>query len=117
MLYNGQTIVVKTHLGKEAYSGTVHHISTTSKVVVIVRRDALYGAEVRFYRDDRQGSDRQTYINDPGAGSVGYIMNDRFVEPEATTKVVKNLMSGEDVEIPSDTPFCCDPSTETYWSM
>lgn len=30
---------------------------------------------------------------------------------------VKNLMSGEEVEIPSNTPHCCDPSTETYWSM
>lgn len=33
------------------------------------------------------------------------------------TKMVRNLMSGKMVEIPTDTPFCCDPSTETYWSM
>ena len=32
------------------------------------------------------------------------------------TKVVKNLMTGEDVTIPEDTPWCCDPSSETYWS-
>ena len=34
-----------------------------------------------------------------------------------TTKWVKNLMSGEMVEIAYDTPLCCDPSSETYWSM
>lgn len=32
-------------------------------------------------------------------------------------KTVKNLLSGQDVTIPSNTPHCCDPSTETYWSM
>jgi hypothetical protein len=33
------------------------------------------------------------------------------------TRIVKNLMSGKDVEIPVNTPRCCDPSTELYWSM
>jgi hypothetical protein len=32
-------------------------------------------------------------------------------------KTVRNLMSGEEVEIPTDTPLACDPSSETYWSM
>jgi hypothetical protein len=30
---------------------------------------------------------------------------------------VKNLMSGKDVEIDADTPRCCDPSSELYWTM
>ena len=30
---------------------------------------------------------------------------------------VKNLMSGKDVEIDRDTPWCCNPASETYWSM
>jgi hypothetical protein len=34
-----------------------------------------------------------------------------------TTKTVKSLMSGKDVEIALNTPLCCDPSSETYWSM
>ena len=33
------------------------------------------------------------------------------------TKKVKNLMSGEEVEIPANTPLHLDPSSETYWSM
>jgi hypothetical protein len=34
-----------------------------------------------------------------------------------TTKVVKNLMTGKEIEIDADTPHCCNPATETYWSM
>ena len=33
------------------------------------------------------------------------------------TKKVTNLMSGKEIEIDVNTPACCDPSTETYWSM
>ena len=31
--------------------------------------------------------------------------------------MVKNLMSGEPVVIDKDTPWCCNPASETYWSM
>jgi len=34
-----------------------------------------------------------------------------------TMKTVKNLMTGAEVEIPTDTPRCLDPSSEQYWSM
>jgi hypothetical protein len=33
-----------------------------------------------------------------------------------TMKTVRNLMTGELMEIPSNTPHCCDPSRETFWS-
>ena len=33
------------------------------------------------------------------------------------TKRVRNLMSGKEIEIDVNTPLCCDPSSETYWSM
>ena len=33
------------------------------------------------------------------------------------TRTVTNLMTGRTVEIDVNTPHCCDPSTETYWSM
>ena len=32
-------------------------------------------------------------------------------------KTVKSLMSGKSVQIAADTPRCCDPSSELYWSM
>ena len=30
---------------------------------------------------------------------------------------VRNLMSGKEVEIDSNTPRCCDPSSEQFWTM
>ena len=35
----------------------------------------------------------------------------------ALKKTVKNLMTGKNVEIDADTPWCCNPASETYWSM
>lgn len=32
-------------------------------------------------------------------------------------RVTKSLLTGEIIVIPADTPYCCDPSTERYWSM
>jgi hypothetical protein len=34
----------------------------------------------------------------------------------AQTKKVRNLMSGKEIEISVNTPGCCDPSQERYWS-
>lgn len=49
----------------------------------------------------------------------GYSLTDidTFRNIPVPTKKVRNLMSGEMIEIPVDTPRCCDPSTEAYWSM
>ena len=32
-------------------------------------------------------------------------------------KTVKNLMTGAEVQIEHDTPWCCNPASETFWSM
>lgn len=39
------------------------------------------------------------------------------IEFHPTTVTVKNLMTGKDIEIDRDTPWCCNPASETYWSM
>ena len=31
-------------------------------------------------------------------------------------KTVTNLMTGKDVQIDRDTPWCCNPASESYWS-
>ena len=36
---------------------------------------------------------------------------------KSNQKVVRSLLSEQQVVIDKDTPLCCDPSTETYWSM
>lgn len=53
------------------------------------------------------------------AGDVYYTYADRETYEKRTVhrRIVQNLMTGKDVEIDSNTPHCCDPSTETYWSM
>ena len=42
------------------------------------------------------------------------VLNPNFTFPK---KTVKNLMSGKEIQIDADTPHCCNPATETYWSM
>jgi len=46
-----------------------------------------------------------------------YTVDQFRVEVVPTTKTVRNLMTGEQVEIPHDTPRSCDPSSELFWSM
>lgn len=54
-----------------------------------------------------------------------YIANRLYVDygiaPEefefTLQKKVINIMSGKEILIDIDTPLCCDPSSETYWSM
>jgi hypothetical protein len=49
---------------------------------------------------------------------VGLEMNPGYrFEYFPTMKTVTNLMSGKEVQIERDAPHCCDPSSETYWSM
>ena len=40
-----------------------------------------------------------------------------FCRGPVKTHKVKNLMTGLEIEIADGTPLCCDPSSETYWSM
>lgn len=51
----------------------------------------------------------------PGKRELFLARLEKYARPK--TKKVTNLMSGKEVEIASDTPLCCDPSSETYWSM
>lgn len=39
------------------------------------------------------------------------------IEFHPTMKTVKNLMTGKDVQIDRDTPWCCNPASESFWSM
>jgi hypothetical protein len=49
--------------------------------------------------------------------SGAYTVDKFRIEVVPTTKWVKNLMTGQLVEIPHDTPWSCDPSSELYWTM
>lgn len=39
------------------------------------------------------------------------------IECQPRMRTVKNLMTGKDIQIDRDTPLCCDPSSERFWSM
>lgn len=45
---------------------------------------------------------------------LNIVARDIYRAPKVT---VKNLMTGAPVVIDADTPWCCNPASETYWSM
>ena len=63
-------------------------------------------------RDDNGMRREVAELFEPYPPSKGY----RF-EWFPTMKTVRNLMSGKEIQIPTDTPNCCNPASETYWSM
>ena len=52
-----------------------------------------------------------------GADEYAYTFEDIYYKDVVTTKKVKNLMTGKEIEIPSNTPNCCNPASESYWTM
>lgn len=50
------------------------------------------------------------------ADDVLIAKSDEFYNTIEKDKVVKNLMSGSPVTIKANTPWCCNPASETYWS-
>ena len=43
------------------------------------------------------------------------IVDTKHYQPRMVTR--KNLMSGQEFQEDVNTPLCCSPSSETYWSM
>ena len=72
------------------------------------------------YFKTKAGAKRSATCSNRNAGKFVY----NFVEESwfvlkygsVGTKVVKNLMTGKDIEIAEDTPWCCNPASEAYWS-
>ena len=58
------------------------------------------------------GDLRERILVENGTGEIN-----RILGADEQFKTVKNLMTGKDVQIPVDTPRCCDPSSELFWSM
>jgi len=82
----------------------VYHIKST---IALKSFDSLSGAKRSMTCMNRNaGSYEYEYTNEED-------YNNRIV----TKKKVRNLMTGKEIEIDSNTPRCCDPSSELYWSM
>lgn len=92
-----------------------------------------YGYRLMVYKADRRTKSGERFVKSYDyAGHSGNAMMDEIkdlkrnlyrpadgwrLDFEPMTKIVKNLMTGENIEIDYRTPHCCDPSSETYWSM
>lgn len=66
------------------------------------------------------GAKRSATCSNRKAGKLEYDFMEStlfYLKYPVGTKVVKNLMTGKDIRIAEDTPYCCDPSSERYWSM
>jgi hypothetical protein len=69
--------------------------------------------------DTLGGARRSATVMNRKVGAVEYAVAhftyyDAFVVHK---KTVKNLMTGAEVEIDSNTPWCCNPASEQFWSM
>lgn len=62
-------------------------------------------------RDDNGMRREVAELFEPYPPSKGY----RF-DWVPSMKTVKNLMTGQDIQIAHDTPYFCSPSSESYWS-
>ena len=72
------------------------------------------------YFKSASGAKRATTCANRNAGKLVYNWVEEswfLLKYPVGQKVVKNLMTGKDMVIAEDTPYCCDPSQERYWSM
>ena len=60
----------------------------------------------------------KTGMNREVSGIVGiYPAKEGYrVECHPKMKTVTNLMTGKTIQIDRDTPWCCNPASESYWS-
>ena len=73
----------------------------------------------RYFKSEA-GAKRSATCSNRNAGKKVYeAMEETFflLKYPVKTKVVKSLMTGEAVKIAEDTPWCCNPASESFWSM
>lgn len=63
------------HSRKVIMTGNITRVSKTGRRVQVTDS---HGREKDFFRDDRLGSDRTRFIQNPGAGLLGHAFNDYF---------------------------------------
>jgi hypothetical protein len=89
-----------------------------SEMGYIVFHTASPHAEKRYFKT-ASGAKRATTCANRNAGYLAYNWVEEswfLLKYPVGMMTVKNLMTGQDVEIPEDTPWCCNPASETYWS-
>lgn len=97
VVYDTKTTVIKKHFELE---------SAAKRSTTCMNRKAV-----------KQAVDRALTGNKTDVDVYAYKELNDYNQNVVYMKTVKNLITGKDIQIPSNTPHCCDPSTETYWSM
>ena len=64
------------------------------------------------------GAKRSTTCANRNAKSIQYAYTDVEDYNKNVVHMMKsrNLMTGKEIEIPSNTPWSCNPASESYWS-
>lgn len=87
-------------------SFVVYHVATTLM-------DKVY----RLEHHARARVEKLNRMNPNQDRGYYYATLEHYQNSVVKMKTVRNLMTGQEVQIPSNTPLSCDPSSETYWSM
>lgn len=75
-------------------------------------------ADKRYFKT-ASSAKRSTTCSNRNAGREAYNFMEETMfalKYPVGMKVVKNLMTGAEVEIAEDTPWSCNPASESYWS-
>lgn len=91
------------------------------KETTVIQKNLKTAAAAKGWitRKQREFQDeRNLYVsNDGPLFDWGYAEVNYFHDFIEKKRRVRNLMTGQEVEIDVNTPRACDPSTELYWSM
>lgn len=86
---------------------------------LVTKITAHYMTPSKLIRRTKEFTSAKAYLGwERSVERMGYTIDCLDIERKPVEmKTVRNLMSGKEIEIAADTPLCCDPSSETYWSM
>lgn len=65
----------------------------------------------------KRESERLNALDAGNKLNYSYTPADYYYNTVVGMKTVINLMTGKEIQIPTNTPRCCDPSSELYWTM
>ena len=97
-------------------SYVIYHTATTRFLRILKNK---YWEDAKF-ETEAAAKACLTRLEKKGAverSSVAIAESGLFHATIEKTETVQNLMSGKDVVQAVNTPLCCDPSSETYWSI
>lgn len=76
-----------------------------------------YNPTTRPIETEKGAKTIMTKLTKKTGQSHTYFTREEWINRPVEMKTVRSLMTGVEVEIPVDTPWCCNPASETYWSM